>query len=96
MQDILNYPIPNSNCHVDDTLQQDIVSVMEKALNQLLEKLNVFGSFFPYSLLGTSINLYLKCILQITENQAFMNHQVRQILMFNDTLKCKICQMPYT
>lgn len=94
MQDILNYPIPNGNCLVGDELQQDIVNVMEKSFNQLLEKLNVSRSPYSSSLLGTSINIYLKCVLQITENRAFMKHQVNQIAMFNETLKCKIYQIP--
>lgn len=94
MRDILNYPIPNKNCVVGNQLQQDIVCVMEKLLNQLLEKLSVSTTFISESLLGTSINTFLECTLLITGNQVFTKQQVDQILIFAKMLKFKVHQIP--
>lgn len=93
MRDILHYPIPNRNCVVGDQLQQDIVLVMEKCLNQLLEKLNA-SRLITQSLLSSSINKYLECTLLITGNQIFMKHQYERTLSFAETLKHKIQRMP--
>lgn len=94
MRDILNYPIPNNNCVVGDKLQQDIIVVMEKFLNQLMEKLRATKSLVAHSLLGTSINKYLECILLITKNPMFSEYQVRKSEMFASTLKYKVHGMP--
>jgi len=94
MRDILHYPIPNKNCVVGDQLQQDIVHVMEKLLNQLLEKLGLNSFLVAQSLLGMSINKYLECTLLIIGNQTFMKHQIEKTLMFADTLKYKVHRIP--
>ncbi|XP_060873301.1 protein Smaug homolog 2-like [Metopolophium dirhodum] len=94
MRDILHYPIPNKNCVVGDQLQQDIVLVMEKLLNQLLEKLGKIRSLVAQSLLGMSINKYLECTLLIFGNQTFMKHQIDKTLMFAETLKCRVHRIP--
>lgn len=94
MRDILHYPIPNKNCVVGDQLQQDIVLVMEKLLNQLLEKLGMVRSLIAQSLLGMSINKYLECILLIIGNQTFMKQQIDKSLLFAETLKYKVQRMP--
>jgi len=94
MRDILHYPIPNKNCVVGDQLQQDIVLVMEKLLNQLLEKLGKIRSLAAQSLLGMSINKYLECTLLIFGNQTFMKHQIDKTLMFAETLKCRVRRIP--
>lgn len=93
MLEILHYPIPNKNCIVGDKLQQDIVLVMEKCLNQLFEKLDTVMVLDPQSLLGTSINKYLECCLLITENQIFMKDQYDKTIIYSQTLKQKIRQM---
>jgi len=94
MRDILHYPIPNKNCVVGDQLQQDIVLVMEKLLNQLLEKLGTIRALVAQSLLGMSINKYLECILLIIGNQTFMKQQIDKSLMFAETLKYKVHRVP--
>ncbi|XP_060850700.1 uncharacterized protein LOC132929389 [Rhopalosiphum padi] len=94
MRDILHYPIPNKHCVVGDQLQQDIVLVMEKLLNQLLEKLGMVRSLVAQSLLGMSINKYLECVLLIIGNQTFMKQQIEKSLMFAETLKYKVHRMP--
>jgi len=94
MKDILNYPIPNKNCIVGNELQQDIVLVMEKCLNQLLEKLGAVKFLVAQSLLGTSINKYLECTLLITGNQMFMRDQYEKTLVFGKTLMYQVQQMP--
>ncbi|CAI6344719.1 unnamed protein product [Macrosiphum euphorbiae] len=94
MRDILHYPIPNKNCVVGDQLQQDIVLVMEKLLNQLLEKLGFVHSLVAQSLLGMSINKYLECTLLIIGNQMFVKHQIDRTMMFADTLKYKVHRIP--
>ncbi|XP_025191727.1 protein Smaug homolog 2-like [Melanaphis sacchari] len=94
MRDILHFPIPNKNCVVGDQLQQDIVLVMEKLLNQLLEKLGMVRSLVAQSLLGMSINKYLECILLIIGNQTFMKQQIDKSLLFSETLKYKVHRMP--
>lgn len=93
MMDILHYPIPNKNCVVGDKLQQDIVLVMEKCLNQLLEKINTVNIFVTQSLLGTSINKYLECCSLITKNQIFMKDQYDKTMIYSQTLKHKIHQI---
>ncbi|CAI6360720.1 unnamed protein product [Macrosiphum euphorbiae] len=94
MRDILHYPIPNKNCVVGDQLQQDIVLVMEKLLNQLLEKLGKIRSLAAQSLLGMSINKYLECTLLILGNQTFMKQQIDQTSMFAETLRCRVHRIP--
>lgn len=94
MRDILHYPIPNKNCVVGDQLQQDIVLVMEKLLNQLLEKLGFVHSLVAQSLLGMSINKYLECTLLIIGNQMFVKHQIDKTMMFADILKYKVYRIP--
>lgn len=93
MRDILHYPIPNKNCVVGDQIQEDIVLIMEKYLNQLLEKLSTTRILISQSLLGTSINKYLECSMLITGNQVFMKHQVERTLVFVETLKYKVNHM---
>lgn len=95
MQHILYYPIPNHNCVVGHQLQQDIATVMEKCLNQLLEKLNAAKFLVVHSLLGTSINKYLACTLLVAENQLFTQHQIDQIICCAKTLKSKVHLMFY-
>lgn len=92
MQDILHYPIPNKNCVVGDQLQQDIVFIMEKYFNRLLEKLNSIRFLVAQSLLGFCINKYLECLMLIKDNQIFMKEHVEKILCFAQTLKHKIKQ----
>lgn len=94
MFDILHYPIPNDNCVVGDQLQQDIILIMEKALSQILEKLDAIGNLVAQSLLGIAINKFLNCSLLIFRNQIFMRHQVEKIAMLAETLKYKINQVP--
>ncbi|CAI6368371.1 unnamed protein product [Macrosiphum euphorbiae] len=94
MQNILHYPIPNKNCVVGDQLQQEIVLVMEKLLNQLLEKLGKIRSLAAQSLLGMSINKYLECTLLILGNQTFMKQQIDKTSMFAETLKCRVHRIP--
>lgn len=94
MQDILHYPIPNKNCIAGDKLQQVIVVVMEKFLNQLIEKLRATKLLVAHSLLGTSINKYLECILLITKNPMFSENQVNKSEIFANTLKYKVYGMP--
>lgn len=94
MRDILHFPIPNKNCVVGDQLQRDIVLIMEKSLNQLMEKLAVTKYLVANSLLGTSIKKYIECSFLIIGNQIFMKHQVEQILYFSDILKHKVNHMP--
>lgn len=94
MLGILHFPIPNKNCIVGDQLQQDIISIMDKLLKQLLEKLHVTTELVGYSLLGTSINKYLECTLLISVNQIFMKYQINNIHIFAGTLKRKVNQMP--
>lgn len=93
MWDILHYPIPNKNCVVGDQLQQDIVFIMEKSLNQVLEKLVATRSFVAQSLLGTTINTFLECALLILENQTFLRQQIDKITMLAETLKFKVNQV---
>jgi hypothetical protein len=90
MRDILHYPIPNKNCVVGDQLQQDIVLIMEKALNQVLEKLAASRILISLSLLGTTINKYLECSLLIIGNQTFMRHQIEKTTLLAETLKFKV------
>lgn len=90
MYDILHYPIPNKNCLDDDQLQLDIVFIMEKSLNQLLEKLHANRVLVSLSLLGTSINKYLECSILIMGNEMFTSQQINKIRFFADTLKYKI------
>lgn len=94
MLDILHYPIPNKNCVVGDQLQQDIILIMEKSLNQIIEKLYDTNYLVANSLLGTSINKYLECTLLITSNQIFMKHQIDKIVLFTEKLKNVIYKMP--
>jgi len=94
MRDILHYPIPNKNCVVGDQLQQDIILVMEKFLNQLIEKLIADRFLIPQSLLGTSINKYLECIVLITGNQIFMKDQYDRSMLFAETLKYTVKKIP--
>lgn len=79
---------------VDDQLQQDIVLVMEKLLNQLLEKLGMIRFLVSQSLVGMSINKYLECTLLIIGNQMFMKQQIEKILMFADTLEYNVHRIP--
>ncbi|KAF0766130.1 Uncharacterized protein FWK35_00015775 [Aphis craccivora] len=94
MRDILHYPIPNKNCVVDDQLQQDIVLVMKKLLNQLLEKLSMTHYLVAQSLVGTSINKYLESALLIIGNQTFTKQQIDTTLMFAETLKYSVHRIP--
>lgn len=94
MRDILHYPIPNKNCVVGDQLQQDIILIMEKSLNQLLEKLYETKYLIAHSLIGTSINKYLECTLLIIGNQIFMKHQIDRIVFFTEKLKNVVHKMP--
>lgn len=94
MRDILHFPIPNKNCVVGDQLQRDLVLIMEKCLNQLMEKLAATKFLVASSLLGTSINKFIECSFLIIGNQIFMKHQVEQIMYFSDTLKHKVNHMP--
>jgi len=94
MRDILHYPIPNKNCVVDDQLQQDIVLVMGKLLNQLLEKLSLIHYLVAQSLVGMSINKYLESIVLIIGNQTFTQLQIDTALMFAETLKYKVYRIP--
>lgn len=94
MRDILHYPIPNKNCVVDDQLQQDIVLVMKKLLNQLLEKLSMTHYLVAQSLVGTSINKYLESAMLIIGNQTFTKQQIDTTLMFAETLKYSVYRIP--
>lgn len=93
MRDILHYPIPNKNCVVGDQLQQDIACVLEKLLNQLLEKLGAIKFLVAQSITGTTINKFLECTLLITSNQVFMREQVDKSIIFAKMLKDKVRQM---
>lgn len=90
---ILHYPMPNDNCVVGDELQQDIILVMEKFMNQLLEKLGAIEYFSAHSLLGASINKYLECALLIEGNQFFVKKQVEKTTNLAETLRYKVKQM---
>lgn len=90
---ILHYPIPNKNCIVGDKLQQDIVLVMEKCLNQLFEKIDIVNIVPTQSLLCTSINKYFECCVLITGNQIFMKDQYDKTMNYSQALKQKIRQM---
>lgn len=93
MQDILHYPIPNKNCVVGDQIQQDIVFIMEKYLNHLLEKLDTIRFLIAQSLLGVCINKYLECSMLIRSNQIFMKEQIDKTLCYAETLKYKVQKM---
>lgn len=94
MCDILHYPIPNKNCVVGDQLQQDIILIMEKSLNQILEHLYKTKFLVAQSLIGTSINKYIECTLLITNNQIFMKHQNDKIVFFGEKLKNVVHRIP--
>lgn len=94
MREILHYPIPNKNCIVGYQLQQDLTRVMEKLLNQLLEKLGKTKFLVSQSLIGTTINIFLECTMLITRNQVFMKEQVDKTVIFATMLKSKVRQMP--
>lgn len=94
MRDILHYPIPNKHCIVGDQIQEDIVTVMEKCLHHLLEKLKVTKTLISQSLLGTSINKFMECTMLITSNQIFMKNQFDRTQVLAETLKYKVNHMP--
>lgn len=77
-----------------DQIQQDIVLVMEKSFNLILETLNKTKHVVAHSLLGTSINKYLECTMLINGNQVFNEEQINKVLTFNQKLKDKVRQMP--
>ncbi|XP_050537935.1 uncharacterized protein LOC126903641 [Daktulosphaira vitifoliae] len=92
MRDILHYPIPNKNCVVGEEIQEDIILVMEKMLNCLLETLRFTKTLISQSLTGTSINKYLECCLLISSNATFKGSQVEKINFFSKSLKTKVLQ----
>lgn len=94
MRDILHYPLPNKHCVAGHELQEDIILVMEKSLNLLLEKLDKTKELVAQSLLGTSINKYLECIVLIGSNQTFLKEQIDRTAIFDSTLKNKVYKMP--
>lgn len=94
MRDILHYPIPNKNCIAGDQLQENIVIVMEKCLNHLIEKLRLTKILISQSLLGTSINRFIECTMLITSNQMFMKNQFDRTQVLAEMLKYKVNHMP--
>lgn len=93
MRDILHYPIPNKNIIAGNQLQQNIVLVMEKCLNQLQKQLITANSFADQRSLMPSVNKYLECTLLITKNQLFTKEQYEKTLYFSEILKHKVQQM---
>lgn len=96
MREILRYPIPNENCFVGFQLQEYLVCVMVKLFYQLLEKLNMINYLVAQSLLGTSINTFLECILLITSNKIFTKPLIENVLRLSEHLKYKVHQMTIT
>ncbi|VVC24999.1 Hypothetical protein CINCED_3A013762 [Cinara cedri] len=94
MRDILHYPIPNKNCVVGDQIQKDIVLIMDKILDHLMEKLSATRYLVSNSLLGSSINKYMECTFLIAGNQIFMKDQVEKILLFRQIIEYKVNHMP--
>lgn len=90
---ILHYPIPNKNCVVDEQLQKDIITVMDKYLNHLMKILSTARFLSAESQLGNIINKYLECILLINGNQTFKDHQIDLLCIFEDVLKNKVLLM---
>jgi len=93
MRIILHYPIPNKNCVIDDQLQKDIITVMDKYLNHLMKILDTVRFLSAESQLGNIINKYLECILLIKGNQTFKDHQIDLLSLFEDVLKNKVLRM---
>lgn len=93
MKDILHYPLPNKNIIAGSQLQQNIVLVMEKCLDQLQKQLNNANSYAAQRSLTPSVNKYLECTLLITKNQLFTKEQYEKTLYFSKILKCKVQQM---
>ncbi|XP_060860226.1 uncharacterized protein LOC132937426 [Metopolophium dirhodum] len=93
MRMILHYPIPNKNCVIDEQLQKDIITIMDKYLNQLMKILGTVGFLTAESQLGNIINKYLECILLINGNQTFKDHQIDLLCFFEDVLKNKVLHM---
>lgn len=93
MRMILHYPIPNKNCVVDEQLQKDIITVMDKYLNHLMKILDTVRFLSAESQLGNVINKYLECILLINGNQTFKDHQIDLLSIFEDVLKNKVLRM---
>lgn len=78
----------------DGQLQQDIVGIMEKSFNQLVKKLRTTKKLVTPSLLESSVNKFMKCILLITSNQMFMKNQNNRALILAEMLKYEVNCMP--
>ncbi|XP_025198147.1 uncharacterized protein LOC112596601 [Melanaphis sacchari] len=93
MRKILHYPIPNKNCVIDEQLQQDIITVMDKFMDHLMKKLDTVEFLAAKSQLGVIINKYLECISLINGNQTFIDHHINLLYIFDDVLKNKVLNM---
>lgn len=93
MKDILHYPIPNKNIIAGTELQQNIMLVMEKCLDQLQKQLNNADSYTAQRSLTPPVNKYLECTLLITNNQLFTKEQYEKTLYFSEILKHKVQQL---
>lgn len=68
MHDILEYPLPNTNCVVGECLQDDIIIIMQNYSRLLRKMFRKFEFATHISILGTSINKFLECCILISKN----------------------------
>ncbi|XP_060845411.1 uncharacterized protein LOC132924993 [Rhopalosiphum padi] len=93
MRKILHYPIPNKNCVIDEQLQQDIITIIDKYMNHLMKILDTVEFLAAKSRLGIIINKYLECISLINGNQTFTDHHINLLCIFEEVLKNKVLNM---
>ncbi|XP_026820265.1 uncharacterized protein LOC113558877 [Rhopalosiphum maidis] len=93
MRKILHYPIPNKNCVIDEQLQQDIITIIDKYMNHLMKILDTVEFLAAKSRLGIIINKYLECISLINGNQTFADHHINLLCIFEEVLKNKVLNM---
>lgn len=76
MRDILQYPIPNRNCVAGEVLQEDIITLMQLFLTEIVRHLFSVKFLNAESALGTIIHKYTECIFLIKGNQMFMERHI--------------------
>lgn len=83
LEDSLYMPIPNRNCiESGDQLTGNIIELMLKIANCLINKLREVNVLMSRSVLGTVLNKYMRCTYLIVGNQLFLRNHIMDIELY--------------
>lgn len=94
MKNALVYPIPNKNCCDDFELQDDMLLVMSKLLDVLLDRLYVMRFIKIESDVGMTIQGYLDCSSLIINNDIFTKKHIDDMIELVKKLMEKLKDIP--